>query len=207
MTSLVFSILDISPRITRDLLSFLERSHDVPLSEATTKVLQENFCEPSDKGFAFRSSGLHLVVSQLNSFCCKSTEQRDILLRKHDKLQSAVDCSTHEVKEQVERVEMIRRQLAEAQKQLASSQQKHRTLVSKEHNCAKEHKICTVKTEELITCRDFYEGELDKTRSVMNQLSSKLKESRDVSCLSQEEVLLFLQELDLPKSIRDSFKE
>ena len=64
-----------------------------------------------------------------------------------------------------------------------------------------------MKTEELIKCRDFYKGELDKTRSVMNQLSSKLKESRDVSCFSQEEVLLFLQELDIPKPIRDSFKK
>ena len=60
-----------------------------------------------------------------------------------------------------------------------------------EHKCSEEQKICTVKTEELIKCRHFYKGELDKTRSVMNQLSSKLKESQDVSCLSQEEVLLF----------------
>ena len=55
------------------------------------------------------------------------------------------------------------------------------------------------------TIRDFYKGELDKTRSVMNQLSSKLKKHRCVSCLTQEEVLLFLQELDIPKSIIDSF--
>ena len=41
----------------------------------------------------------------------------------------------------------------------------------------------------------------------MNQLSSKLKKHRCVSCLTQEEVLLFLQELDIPKSIRDSFKK
>ena len=102
---------------------------------------------------------------------------------------------------------MIRKQLVEAEKQLAASQHKHQTLVAEEHKCSEEHKICTVKTEELIKCRDFYKGELDKTRSVMNQLSSKLKESRDVSCLSQDEVLLFLQELRIPKPIRDSQKE
>ena len=64
------------------------------------------------------------------------------------------------------RVELFRKQLVEAEKQLASSQQNHQTLVEEEHKCSEEHKICAVKTEELIKCRDFYKGELDKTRSV-----------------------------------------
>ena len=70
--------------------------------------------------------------------------------------------------------------------------------------------LCNSTLSGILSCgpdSDFYTGELDKTRSVMNQLSLKLKESRDVLCLSQEEVLLFLQQLDIPKPIRDSFKK
>ena len=164
-------------------------------------------CDSSATRFSFRSSGLQILLSQLEIFCSKSTEQLAALNRKHDTLQCTIDESNHKVHERVEQVEVLRKQLVEAEKQLAASQQKHQTLVEEEHKCSDEHKICTIKTEELIKCRDFYKGELDKTRSVMNQLSSKLKESRDISCLSQEEVLLFLQELDIPKPIRDSFQK
>ena len=80
-------------------------------------------------------------------------------------------------------------------------------LLMKKKKCFEQQNISTTKSEELGKIRDFYKGELDKTRNVMNQLSSKLKESRDVSCLSQEEVLVFLQELGIPKPIRDSFKK
>ena len=200
------SILDITTLVERSVRSFLEKPTSFPLCNTTMQVV-DVLCDPSATRFSFRSSGLQIVLSQLEIFCSKSTEQLDELHRKQDKLQFSIDESNHEVHERVEQVEVLRKQLVEAEKQLASSQQKHQTLVEEEHKCSEEHNICTVKTEELIHCRDFYKGELDKTRSVMNQLSSKLKGSQDVSCLSQEEVLLFLQELDIPKPIRDSFKK
>ena len=170
------SFVDIATLVERDVRSFLEKPTGVPLCKTTIQVV-DVLCDSSASSFSLRSSVLQILLSQLEIFCSKSTEQLDELNRKHDKLQ------------------------------LAASQQKHQTLVEEEHKCSEEHKICTVKTEQLIKCRDFYQGELDKTRSVMNQLSSKLKESRDVSCLTQDEVLLFLQELDIPKPIRDSFKK
>ena len=105
-----------------------------------------------------------------------------------------------------DRVEMIRKQLAEAEKQLYSSRQKLETLRHEEQECLEKQRVFTGKAEELRKFCDLYRGELDKTRSVMNQLSSKLKEHRSVSCLSQEEVLLFLQELEIPKPIKESFK-
>ena len=200
------SILDIATLIERDVRSFLEKPTGVPICSATLQVI-DVLCDSSATSFSFRSSGIQILVSQLEIFCSKSTQQLDELNQKHYKLQCTVDESNHEVHERVEQVEVLRKQLVEAEKQLASSQQKHHTLVEEEHKCSEEHKICAVKTEELIKCRDFYKGELDKTRSVMNQLSSKLKESRDVSCLTQAEVLLFLQELDIPKPIRDSFQK
>ena len=200
------SILDIPTLVARDVRSFLETQTGVPLCNTAMQVL-EVLCGSSATSFSFRSSGLQILVSQLEIFCAKSTEQLDELNRKHDKLQCTIDGSNREVHERVERVEVLRKQLAEAEKQLESSQKKHRTLIDEEQKCSEEQKICTVKSEELRKILDFYKGELDKTRSVMNQLSSKLKESKDVSCLSQEEVLLFLQELDIPKPIRDSFKK
>ena len=199
-------VLNIPKLVERDMCSFLEHESGVPLSETTNKVL-EMLCEPSDKGFSIRSAGLQLVVSQLETFCSKSTEQLDALIKEHDELKCGVDDSDQEVQEHVEEVERIRLQLAEAEKQLMSARQKHETLVDQEKKCFERQKISTVKAEELRKIRDFYKGELDKTRSVINQLSSKLKQHRCVSCLSQEEVLLFLQELDIPKSIRDSFKK
>ena len=200
------SILDIATRVERDVRSFLEKPTGVPLCNATLQVI-DVLCDSSATSFSFRSSGIQILVSQLEIFCSKSTEQLDELHRKHDKLQCTIADSNNEVNYRIEQVEVLRKQLVEAEKQLASSQQNHQTLVEEEHKCSEEHKICAVKTEELIKCRDFYKGELDKTRSVTKQLSSKLKESHDVSCLSQEEVLLFLQELDIPKPIRDSFKK
>ena len=200
------SIVDIATLVERDVRSFLKKPTGVPLCTTIMQVV-DVLCDSSATSFSFRSSGIQILVSQLEIFCSKSTQQLDELNRKHDKLQCSIDESNHEVHERVAQVEVLRKQLVETEKQLASSQQTHQTLVEEEHKCSEEHKICAVKTEELIKCRDFYKGELDKTRSVMNQLSSKLKESRDVSCLSQDEVLLFLQELDIPKPIRDSFKK
>ena len=200
------SILDIATRVERDVRSFLEKPTGVPLCSATLQVV-DVLCDPSATSFSLRSSGIQILVSQLEICCSKSTQQLDELNRKHDKLHCAIAESNHDVHERVAQVEVLRKQLVEAEKQLASSQQKHQTLVEEEHKCSEEHTICTVKTEELIKCRDFYKGELDKTRSVMKQVSSKLKESRDISCLTQEEVLMFLQELDIPKPIRDSFKK
>ena len=199
-------ILDIPTLVAQDMSSFLKQPSGVPLSEPTREVL-EILCEPIDKAFSFCSAALQLVVSQLNTFCAQSTEQRDELIQKHNDLKRGVDESNHNVQEHIEEVERIRKQLAEAEKQLASSQQKHETLVDEEKKCFEQQNISTTKSEELGKIRDFYKGELDKTRNVMNQLSSKLKESRDVSCLSQEEVLLFLQELGIPKPIRDAFKK
>ena len=199
-------VLMIPTLVERDVCSFLEHEGGVPLSETTKKVL-EMLCEPSDKGFSIRSAGLQLLFSELDTFCCKSSEKLDALIQEHDKLKCGVDDSNQEVQEHVEEVERIRRQLGEAEKKLVSARQKHETLVDKEKKSFEQQKISTVKTEELKKIRDFYKGELDKTRIVMNQLSSKLKKHRCVSCLTQEEVLLFLQELDIPKSIRDSFKK
>ena len=199
-------VLKIPTLIERDVCSFLEHESCVPLSETTKKVL-EMLCEPSGKGFSIRSAGLQLLVSELDTFCCKSSEQQDALIKEHDELKCGVDDSNQEVQEQVEEVERIRRQLGDAEKKLVSARQKHETLVAKEKKSFEQQKISTMKTEELRKIRDFYKGELDKTRSVMNRLSSKLKKHRCVSCLTQEEVLLFLQELDIPKSIRDSFKK
>ena len=201
-----YLIVDIATLVERDIRSFLEKPPGVPLCTTTMQVV-DVLCDSSATRFSLRSSGLQILLSQLEIFCSKSTKQLAELNRKHDNLQCSIDESNHEVHERVEQVEVLRKLLVEAEKQLASSQQKHQTLVEEEHKCSEEQKICTVKTEELIKCRDFYKGELDKTRSVMHQFSSKLKESRDVSCLTQEEVLLFLQELDIPKPIRDSFKK
>ena len=199
-------VLKIPTLVERDVRSFLEHERGVPLSETTKKVL-EMLCEPSDKGFSIRSAALQLLFSELATFCYKSSEHLDSLIQDHDKLKCDVDASNQYVKEQVEEVERIRRQLGEAEKKLVSARQKHETLVDKEKKIFEQQKISTMKTEELRKIRDFYKGELDKTRSVMNQLSSKLKKHRCVSCLTQEEVLFFLQELDIPKSIRDSFKK
>ena len=192
--------------VARDVYSFLEHEGGVPLSETTKKVL-EMLCEPSDKRFSIRSAALQLLFSELDTCYSKSRAQQDALIQEHDKLIRDVDDSNQEVQDQVEEVERIRRQLGEAEKKLASAIQKHETLVDKEKKSFEQQKISTMKTEELRKIRYFYKGELDKTRSVMNQLSSKLKKHRCVSCLTQEEVLLFLQELDIPKSIRDSFKK
>ena len=199
-------LLTIPTLVERDVCSFLEHESGVPLSETTKKVL-DLLCEPSDQGFSIRYAGLQLLFSELDTLCSKSSAQQDALIQEHDKLKCAVDDSNQEVREQVEEVERIRRQLGEAEKKLVSARQKHETLVDKEKKSFEQQKISTMKTEELRKIRDFYKGELDKTRSVMNQLSSKLKKHRCVSCLTQEEVLLFLQELDIPKSIRDSFKK
>ena len=199
-------ILSIPTLVDRDVCSFLDQTSSVPLSKFTRTVLKI-LCEPSDKAFSLRCSVLQLVVSQLYTFCSKSTVQQAMLIRKHDDLQRSVNTSTHKVQEHIEQVERIRQQLAEAEKQLASSLTQHETLVDEEKKCFEQQTISNTKSDELSKIRDFYKGELDKTRCVMNQLSSKLKENRDVSCLSQEEVLLFLQELDIPKSIRDSFKK
>ena len=199
-------VLKIPTLVERDVCSFLEHESGVPLSETTKKVL-EILCEPSDQGFSIRSAGLQLLFSELDTFCCKSSEKLNALIQEHDKLKCGVDDSNLEVQEHVEEVERIRRQLGEAEKKLVSARQKHETLVDKEKKIFEQQKISTVKTEELRKIRDFYKGELDKTRSVMNQLSSKLKKHRCVSCLTQEEVLFFLQELDIPKPIRDSFKK
>ena len=199
-------VLNIPTLVERDLCSFLEHESGVPLSETTKKVL-EILCEPSDKAFSIRSAGLQLLFSKLDTFCSASSAKLDALIQEHDELKCGVDDSNQEVQEHVEEVERIRRQLGEAEKKLVSARQKHETLVDKEKKSFEQQKISTVKTEELRKTRDFYKGELDKTRSVMNQLSSKLKKHRCVSCLSQEEVLFFLQELDIPKSIRDSFKK
>ena len=199
-------LLNIPTLVAGDVCSFLEHNSGVPLSETTKKVLGM-LCEPSYKGFSIRSAGLQLSFSELATFCCKSSEQLNVLIKEHDELKCAVAASNQEVQEQVEEVERIRRQLGEAEKKLVSARQKHETLVDKEKKSFEQQKISTVKTEELRKIRDFYKGELDRTRSVMNQLSSKLKKHRCVSCLTQEEVLLFLQEFDIPKSIRDSFKK
>ena len=90
--------------LQRDMCVFLENESGVPLRETTNKVL-EMLCEPSDKGFSIRSAGLQLVVSQLDTFCSKSTEQLDALIQEHDELKCGVD----EGKEHVEEVERIRR--------------------------------------------------------------------------------------------------
>ena len=192
--------------VEQDVFSLLEHPSDVPLSEHTTKVLRQLF-EANINGISFRSTGLRLVVSQLDTFWSNSTEQRDVLIQKHDELRRAVDETNHEVTDHAKQVDMIRQQLAEAEKQLASSQQKLDTLRGEERKCFDQQQEVTEKAEELKKCCDFYKGELDKTTSVMNQLSSKLKEHGSVSCLSQEEVLLLLEELNIPKSIRESFKK
>ena len=160
------SILDIATLAARDVRSFLEKPTGIPLCNATLQVI-DVLCDSSATSFSLRSSGIQILVSQLEIFCSKSTQQLDELNRKHDKLQCTIDESNHEVNERVEQVEVLRKQLVEAEKQLASSQQKHQTLVEEDHKCSEEHKICAVKTEELIKCRDFYKAELDKTRSVM----------------------------------------
>ena len=201
-----YSIFDLTTQIERDVRSFLEKPTGVPLYTTSMHVIDVLYAANASS-FSFRSSALQILLSQLEFFCSKSTERLAELTRKRDKLQCIIDAHNHEVHERVEQVEVLRNQLVEALKQLEASQQKQQTFVEEEHKCSEEQKICTVKTEELLQCRDFYKGELDKTRIVMNQLSSKLKESRDVSCLSQEEVLLFLQELAIPKQIRDSFKK
>ena len=197
------TIFDIQPLVEQDLYLFLAQPLGVPLSKNTTQVLAM-LCESTY--VSLRSSGLQLVVSQLNSFCSKSIEQRNEFIRKHAELRCSVDESTRDVSEQGERVEMMRKQLAEAEKQLDSSRQKLETLKHEEKECSEKQSIFAGKAEGLRKCCDFYRGELDKTSSVMNQLSSKLKEHRSISCLSQEEVLLFLQELDIPKPIRELFK-
>ena len=199
-------VLKIPTLVEGDLRSFLEHESGVALRE-TTKKLLEMLCDTSDNRFSIRSAGLQLLFSELATFCSKSNEHLDSLIQEHDKLKCGVDASNQYVTEQVEEVERIRRQLGEAEKKLVSARQIHETLVDKEKKSFEQQKISTMKTEELRKIRDFYKGELDKTRSVMNQLSSKLKKHRCVSCLTQEEVLLFLQELDIPKSIRDSFKK
>ena len=199
------TISDIPPLVERDLQSFLAQPLGVPLTKNTTTVI-DMLCESSDKGVSFRSAVLQMVVSQLDTFCAKSTKQRDEFIRNYDELHHSVDDSTRAVSEQSDRVEMIRKQLAEAEKQLISSRQTLETLRYAEKDCFAKQRVSTRKAEELRKCCDFYKVQLDTTRSVMNQLSSKLKEHRSVSCLSQEEVLLFLQELDIPKPIRASFK-
>ena len=199
-------VLNIPTLVDRDVCSFLQTESGVPLSEPTKKVL-EMLSEPSDKGFSIRSTGLHLAFSELDIFYCSSSAQLDVLIKEYAELKRDVKAAKQEVKDQVADVTRIRSQLGEAEKKLVSARQKHETLVAKKKKSRAQRKISTVKTEELRKTRDFYKGELDKTRSVMNQLSSKLKKHQCVSCLTQEEVLLFLQELDIPKSIRDSFKK
>ena len=199
-------VVEIPTLVAADVRCFLEHKSGVPLSDTSKKVL-DMLCEPSDNRFSIRSAALQLLFSELATFCSKSSAQLDALLHEHDELKCGVDDSNQDVKEHVEEVERIRRQLGEAEKKLVSARQNHETLVDKEKKIFEQQKISTMKTEELRKIRDFYKGELDKTRSVMNQLSSKLKKHRCVSCLTQEEVLLFLQELDIPKSIRDSFKK
>ena len=199
-------VLNIPTLVERDVCFFLQTESGVPLSETTKNVL-EMLCDPSDRSFSIRSAALHFAFSELDTFFCSSSAQVDALLKEYDELKCDVKAANQEVNEQVADVTRIRSQLGEAEKKLASARQKHETLVAKKTKSRAQRKIATVKTEELRMSRDFYKGELDKTRSVMNQLSSKLKKHRCVSCLTQEEVLLFLQELDIPKSIRDSFKK
>ena len=186
--------------------SFLEQPNNFPLCETIANVLT-GWYDSRDKGFSFRSAGLQLVIAQLDDFCTKSTEQRVGLVRKHDELKQSVDKNGREVADHIERVEVIRQQLVEAEKQLASSRQKLETVQEEERKCFEQQRILKEKAEELRKCREFYKDELDKTTSVINQLSSKLKEHRCVSCLAQEEVLLFLQELEIPNPIRDLFKK
>ena len=184
--------------------SFFAQFCGMPLSE-TTKVL-EMLCESSDKGFAFRSAALQLVVSQLDSFCSEASKQQDLFIQKRNESQRNIEKRTREVSYHVGRLEIIRKLLAEAEKHLASSQKKLQKLRDAEQDYCKKQRDFTAKAEEYRKYRDFYKGELDKSRSVIKQLSSKLKEYSSVSCLSQEEVLLFLQELDIPKAMRESFK-
>ena len=93
------TICDIPPLVERDLQSFLAQPLGVPFTENTTSVL-DMLCASSDKGFSFRSPGLQLVVSQLDTFCAKSIEHRDEFILKHDELQRSVVASTREVSEQ-----------------------------------------------------------------------------------------------------------
>ena len=157
-------VLKIPTLVERDLCSFLEHEGGVPLSETTKKVL-EMLCEPSDKGFSIRSAGLQLLFSELDTFCCKSSEKLDTLIQEHDKLKCGVDDSNQEVQEHVEEVERIRRQLGEAEKKLVSARQKHETLADKEKKSFEQQKISTMKTEELKKIRDFTKENLIKRES------------------------------------------
>ena len=200
------TICNIPALVERDVCSYLERKNSAPLSHSTTKVL-ERFCEQSDKGFSFCSSGLQLVVSQLDTLCTKAAEQRDLLIRNYDSVQRSMDENSLIEAELENRVATMSKQLAEAKKQLASVSQQQQKFQTEKTKCTEQKSEAQAKTEELGKCRDFYKGELDKSRSVMNKLSSKLKEHRCVSCLTQEDVLLLLQELDIPKAMRESFQK
>ena len=201
-----FTLFDVPALIERDVRSFLVLPPGAILTDATTKVLTR-LCESSDKGFYFRSSVLQLVVSKIDEFCVQIDAQRDKVVPKLHGLQYIVEEDSRTVADHIGIVEVIRQQLSEAEKQLAISRQTLEAINDDDRKCSTQHSVLTGKTEEVYKCREFFIRELDKTRSVMHQLSSKLKEHRCVSCLSQEEVLLFLQELEIPKSIRDSFKK
>ena len=82
-------ILDIPTLVAQDMCSFLEQPSGVPLSAPTREVL-EILCEPIDKAFSVCSAALQLVVSQLYTFYAKSTEQREVLIQKHNDLQRGV---------------------------------------------------------------------------------------------------------------------
>ena len=107
------SILAIATLVERDIRSFLEKPTGVPLCNATLQVI-DVLCDPSATRFSFRSSGIQILVSQLEIFCSKSTQQLDELNRKQDKLQCTIAESNHEVHERVEQVEVIQKQLVEA---------------------------------------------------------------------------------------------
>ena len=93
----------------------------------------KKLCKPSGKGFSIRYTGLQLLFSELATFCSKSSEQLDSLFQEHHALKCGVDVSNQYVKEHVDEVEILRRQLiGEAEKKLVSARQKHETLVDKE---------------------------------------------------------------------------
>ena len=96
------SLLDIPTLIERDIRSFLEKPTGIPLCTTTLQVI-DVLCDSSATSFSFRSSGIQILVSQLEICCSKSTQQLDELNRKHDKLQCTIDKSNHDVNERVER--------------------------------------------------------------------------------------------------------
>ena len=195
------SIFDTPIQIAEDVCSFLTKSSYGVLSPQTVKHLQK-----SDQRFSLRSSVLQLAIVQLENFRTKSAEQQVMFTQKHAELQREVEERTPIVSDQARQVEILEKQLDEAKKQLTTSQQALESFKDEEKECAKKLRVSTDRADKIKECCDLYKGELDKTRSALHLLSKKLQENHSVSCLSQEEVLLLLQELDFPSEDRELFQ-